>query len=107
MNPYFTFSAVLACGLYGIKNKLALPGPPLRTRKATDSEPPPSLHRLPKTLQEATARMAAEGSMARKVLGDAFVNHFAGTRVRRVIPSMSILLTRRRRSTSGSSSRRR
>ncbi|KAM0788434.1 hypothetical protein ACM66B_001569 [Microbotryomycetes sp. NB124-2] len=76
MNPYLTFSAVLACGLFGIKNQLPLTLEPLRT---VDGKKP-KLERLPKTLQEATAKMAAQGSMARQVLGDEFVDHFAGTR---------------------------
>jgi hypothetical protein len=39
--------------------------------------------RLPKNLYEATEAMAAPDSYARKVFGDAFVDHFAATRVRR------------------------
>ncbi len=76
MNPYFTYAALLACGLYGIKNKLAL------TQDALDTSvsPPQKLQRLPKDLYSATLRMAAPGSMAREVLGDDFVDHFAGTR---------------------------
>jgi glutamine synthetase len=77
MNPYFTFSSILACGLYGIKNKLPLTLLPLRTSDATSQ----GFERLPKTLQEATAKMGAECSMARKVLGDEFVDHYVGTRV--------------------------
>ncbi|ORY79356.1 glutamine synthetase/guanido kinase [Leucosporidium creatinivorum] len=76
MNPYLTFSAVIACGLYGIKNKLPLTQPPLRTK----GDNLPKLQRLPKTLQEATARMGHEASLARKVLGDDFVDHYVGTR---------------------------
>ncbi|KAK4051803.1 hypothetical protein OIV83_002508 [Microbotryomycetes sp. JL201] len=76
MNPYLTFSAVLACGLYGIKNASPLTLEPLRTTNGKK----PDLERLPKTLQEATAKMAAPNSMARQVLGDEFVDHFAGTR---------------------------
>ena len=84
MNPYFTFSAVLACGLYGVKNKLPLTQPALNTNQnAGDIKA--SLVRLPKTLQEASARMGAEGSLARKVLGDAFVDHYVGTRVRSLL----------------------
>jgi glutamine synthetase len=82
MNPYLTFSAVIACGLYGIKNKLPLTQPALRTK----GENLPKLQRLPKTLQEATARMAHEASLARKVLGDDFVDHYCGTRVRCSVP---------------------
>lgn len=81
MNPYLTFSAVLACGLYGIKNKLTLTSPPLNTSKASvSSGPSQTLQRLPKTLEAAAAKMGAKDSMARKVLGDDFVDHYVGTR---------------------------
>ena len=36
--------------------------------------------RLAKSLQEATQEMMRPGSMAREVLGDAFVDHFGATR---------------------------
>ena len=77
MNPYLTFAAVIACGLYGMKNKLPLTQPPLRTK----GDNLPKLQRLPKSLIEATLKMGAEGSLARKVLGDDFVDHYVGTRV--------------------------
>ncbi|KAL8276286.1 hypothetical protein RQP46_011314 [Phenoliferia psychrophenolica] len=82
MLPHYTFAAVLACGLYGIRNKLPLEIPPLSTAYATspDAKPPPALERLPKSLQEAAAKMGAPNSLAREVLGDAFVDHFVPTR---------------------------
>lgn len=83
MNPHLTTAAILACGLYGIKHQLPLSQSPLNTSRATSSPTDKlaaSLVRLPKTLQEATKNMKAEGSMARIVLGDEFVNHFVGTR---------------------------
>ncbi|KAI5476083.1 glutamine synthetase [Pseudohyphozyma bogoriensis] len=79
MNPYFTFSAVLACGLYGIKNKLPLSQPPLNTA-STNGQLPPDLVRLPKTLGAAADKMGAKDSLARKVLGDKFVDHYVATR---------------------------
>lgn len=102
MLPHYTFAAVLAwfvapplrlrrfadpplilSGLYGIRNKLPLTLPPLSTAYATGpaAKPPPALERLPKTLQDAAAKMGAADSLARKVLGDAFVDHFVATRV--------------------------
>lgn len=73
----------LLSGLYGMRNKLPLTQPPLNTSQASgpDARPPPALERLPKTLQEAAAKMGEKGSLARKVLGDAFVDHFVATRV--------------------------
>jgi len=35
---------------------------------------------LPQSLEAATARMMRQGSVAREVLGDDFVEHFGGTR---------------------------
>ena len=35
---------------------------------------------LPQSLEAATIRMMRQGSVARKVLGDDFVEHFGGTR---------------------------
>jgi len=35
---------------------------------------------LPQSLEAATARMMREGSVAREVLGDDFVDHYGGTR---------------------------
>ena len=35
---------------------------------------------LPQSLETATARMMRQGSVAREVLGDEFVEHFGGTR---------------------------
>lgn len=78
MNPYLAFSAILGLGLHGIREKLELKSPPV------NSENYKSFKRLPKTLKEATDCMAREGSLARKVLGDGFVDHYAGTRVRRI-----------------------
>ncbi|KAK4058438.1 hypothetical protein OIO90_000597 [Microbotryomycetes sp. JL221] len=76
MNPYLTFAAVIACGLQGIKQSLPLTLKPLKTIQGQK----PKLERLPKTLQEATIKMANKDSVARQVLGDEFVDHFVGTR---------------------------
>ncbi|KAM0754471.1 glutamine synthetase/guanido kinase [Meredithblackwellia eburnea MCA 4105] len=78
MLPHYTFAAVLACGLYGIRNKLPLTLPPLRT--SSDPSKQQVLERLPKSLFEAAAKMKEEGSLAREVLGDGFVDHFVATR---------------------------
>lgn len=46
------------------------------------SSPGQPSKRLPADLREATQNMVAKDSYARKIFGDAFVDHFAGTRVR-------------------------
>ncbi|KAF9532224.1 hypothetical protein CPB83DRAFT_847455 [Crepidotus variabilis] len=81
MNPYFTQSAIFALGLRGIKKKLALPGPPISQLTAEDKKNG-KVQMLPTSLEAATIRMMRSESIAREaeVLGDAFVDHFGGTR---------------------------
>ena len=76
MNPYLTFAASLAAGLWGIENNLQ-PGAPLtgNAYAAGDDAAPP----LPRTLAEATDRLE-NSQIAREILGDAFVSHFVATR---------------------------
>lgn len=78
-NPYLVMATILALGYRGIEQKLAIGIPPLGVGQdvgGTDDKG----ERLAKSLKEATERFAREGSMAREVLGDAFVDHYAGTR---------------------------
>lgn len=77
MNPYLTFASLLALGQRGIRQQLALPGPPVGPR--TDRR---ALERLPRSLDRAVERMLAEGSRAREVLGRETVEHLGATRVR-------------------------
>lgn len=72
-NPYLSMAAALASGLYGIEKKLEPPAPV--TANAYEGDHPA----LPRTLEEATARLKA-GRVARAWLGDAFVDHFVATR---------------------------
>jgi glutamine synthetase len=74
INPHLAMAAVLKCGYWGIKTKQDLPV------EAMVGSVQPMGQRLPRTLQEAVVAMEAEGSVARTVLGDAFVNHYAKTR---------------------------
>jgi len=74
-NPYLAMAGCLAAGLYGIKKKLKLPFPAtigngyLQHKQGT----------LPRTLEEATVAMK-NSSLAKEILGDGFVDHFARTR---------------------------
>jgi glutamine synthetase len=72
MNPYLAMGAALAAGLEGIARKLK-PGAPVVNAYAGDAPP------LPHSLQDATQRFRAS-EVARKWLGDAFVDHYASTR---------------------------
>lgn len=76
MNPYFAFSAIFALGLRGIANKTALLSRPIGSPGVTRE----TLVKLPTSLEAATATFKREGSVAREVLGDYLVDHFAGTR---------------------------
>ena len=72
INPYIAMAASLAAGLEGIEKKLELPPPVINAY--TDSAPA-----LPRTLAEATRRFR-ESEMARRWLGEEFVDHYAATR---------------------------
>jgi glutamine synthetase len=75
MNPYLAAAAVLAAGLAGIEQKLALDTPPITgTNVGAENIP-----RAPRTLMETT-RIFAESRLARDWFGDAFVDHYAATR---------------------------
>jgi glutamine synthetase len=62
MNPYFAMAAIFGLGLRGMEQKLKLPYGPIDA---------------PDVTRDTFKR---EGSVAREVFGDYFVDHFAGTR---------------------------
>lgn len=76
VNTHYALSAIFALGYRGIDKKLALKVPPLSKSATTTA----GLEKLPRSLRDATDRFAAPNSIAREVLGDEFVDHFAGTR---------------------------
>ena len=76
LNPYLGVAASLASGLYGIENKLELNQAPI-TGNAYENT---SAEAFPKTLEEASLRMA-ESTIAKELFGEAFVSHFAATRL--------------------------
>ncbi|KAF2098286.1 glutamine synthetase-like protein [Rhizodiscina lignyota] len=78
-NPYFALAAILAAGWRGVEEKLEISVPPLGKGQEMGSTADKG-ERLPKSLKEATNAMAAKGSIARNILGDEFVDHYAGTR---------------------------
>jgi glutamine synthetase len=74
LNPYLAFAALLAAGLDGIENKMALE--PVFAGDAYDKSK--KLREIPKTLREATALL--DGSkLLRKALGDDVVDHYVHT----------------------------
>lgn len=76
MNPYYAMAAIFGLGLRGIEKKLKLPYGPIDAPDVTRQ----TLIKLPTSLESATATFKREGSVAREVFGDYFVDHFAGTR---------------------------
>lgn len=79
VNSQYAFAAIFALGLYGIEHELELPFAPLDI-----NTPKKDLVMLPTSLEDATRRFMAPQSIARKILGDTFVEHFGGTRLHEV-----------------------
>lgn len=75
VNPYLAMAACLAAGLYGIKHKLELTQPSTIGNGYLDD----SHGKLPNTLEKATGAMKAS-TIAKKILGETFVEHFVQTR---------------------------
>jgi glutamine synthetase len=75
VNPYLAMAGCLAAGLYGIKNKLKLKQAATTGNGYMDV----SNGVLPSTLIEATQQMK-ESKVAKEILGEKFVAHFAETR---------------------------
>ncbi len=75
VNPYLAMAAVIAAGLYGVEKGLKLTAPPITgTNQGADDIP-----RAPRTL-DATTRIFRNSAIAREMLGDTFVEHYAATR---------------------------
>lgn len=75
INPYLSVAAALASGLYGIEHKLELQEPVVGNAYAVKDAV-----RLPGDLREAAQRMS-DSAIARELFGDAFIDHFATTRL--------------------------
>jgi glutamine synthetase len=76
MNPYFAISAIFLLGLRGIEKKLPIPLPPVKDLMNDKSK----VVKLATGLDTATKLFMREGSVAREVFGDEFVEHYGGTR---------------------------
>ncbi len=75
-NPYIALAAALACGLAGIEQALS---PDAMVKGNAYAQTLPAHQRLPATLWDAAQNLRAS-EMARSYFGDAFVEHYAGTR---------------------------
>jgi glutamine synthetase len=74
INPYIAMATCLAAGLHGIENRIE--PPPGASGDASSGD---AFQALPRTLEQATARLE-KSEAARKILGDAFVDHYVRTR---------------------------
>jgi glutamine synthetase len=75
VNPYLAMAAVIAAGIYGVEKGLKLTAPPITgTNQGAED-----IARAPRTL-DATTRIFRNSAIAREMLGDTFVEHFAATR---------------------------
>ena len=74
-NPYLAMAGCLAAGLYGIKNKLKLKQPATVGNGYADKKNGV----LPRNLWESSQAMKTS-AVAKELFGDAFVQHFTGTR---------------------------
>jgi len=69
-NPYLAYSAMLAAGLYGIRQKIEPP-----EKFSGDAYHSEELGKLPSSLEEAAAGLD-RSSLARKIFGDAVIDHY-------------------------------
>ncbi|KAF9094278.1 hypothetical protein BGX23_002292 [Mortierella sp. AD031] len=87
INPHLAIAACLAMGLYGIKNKLPMPAGPTTAEAEVEmvhhkgGSVKVKAERLPKSLKDSANAMMEKDSIARKVLGDQFVDHYGATRL--------------------------
>ena len=84
MNPYFALSAIFLLGLRGIRKQIPLTLPPVAVMRAREERDKGKgkggVVKLARSLEEATKLFGREGSIAREVFGDEFVEHYKGTR---------------------------
>jgi glutamine synthetase len=76
-NPYLSLAASIACGLYGIENKLELP--PMVQGNAYDLDTSLTNLELPNTLEKSTAAFK-HSLVTGDLFGKAWVDHFSITR---------------------------
>jgi len=76
VNPYLAVAACVGAGLWGIQQGLTLDTAETIGNGYATAD---GVERLPRTLQDATARLA-ESTAARQLFGDGFVDHYVATR---------------------------
>ena len=78
-NPSLVLAAILALGWRCVEKELEIKVPPLGKGEDVGGKNDKGV-RLAKSLKEATATFMREGSVAREIFGDEFVEHYGGTR---------------------------
>jgi glutamine synthetase len=78
-NPYLVAAAVIAAALHGIEHDLD-PGPPVKGNAYEVEAGLPPGRRFPGQLRAAALRLDGSAA-ARRMLGDAFVDHFVTSRI--------------------------
>lgn len=78
-NPCLVLAAILALGWRGVEKKLKIGVAPLGKGEKVGGKSDKGV-RLARSLKEANAQFTREGSIAREVFGNEFVDHFGGTR---------------------------
>jgi glutamine synthetase len=76
INPYIALSAAIGSGLWGIENRIE---PDAAIAGNSYEKKHPAKRQLPRTLWDAAQRLKAS-KPARALFGDAFVDHYAGSR---------------------------
>ncbi|EEB06791.1 glutamine synthetase [Schizosaccharomyces japonicus yFS275] len=81
--PHLVLAAILAAGYYGIETNAEIPFPPIGPFSAPQKldAAVERLTQMPKSLGEAIEVFRAPNSMARKLLGDGFVNYYSENRL--------------------------
>lgn len=74
-NPYLVLATILALGWRGVEKKLEIKLEPSSRTSSMNQD-----NRLARSLGAALDKFRAKSSIAREVLGDKFVDHFAATR---------------------------
>jgi glutamine synthetase len=76
INPYIALAAAIGSGLWGIEHKIE-PDQPVEGNAYARQHP--EKRQLPRTLWDAAQKLK-DSDAARELFGDAFVEHYAGTR---------------------------
>lgn len=83
VQPHLALSAIFLLGLRGIEQKLPISLKPVS--EISTPEEKKQVKKLATSLETATQQMMREGSVARQILGDEFVEHYGGTREHEVL----------------------